>query len=46
MKVKQLYESPQILEYSFRSEGMICTSGQVLNSGDPLQEMEIETFTW
>jgi|GEM_PF-3169919 len=45
MKGKQLYVSPQAVGFSFKSEGVICTSDQ-LNATDALQEMEVETFVW
>ena len=45
MKVKQHYESPQAVGFSFKSEGVLCTS-DLLETADPLQEMEVETFEW
>jgi len=45
MKVKRHYESPQAVGFSFKSEGVICTSNQ-LETVDALQEMEVETFEW
>ena len=45
MKVKNHYESPEALVFSFKSEGVICTSN-LLETAESLQEMEVETFVW
>ncbi len=44
--MKTTYESPQMTEFSFSNEGIICTSIQALNAMDALQEMEVESFEW
>lgn len=45
MKVKRHYESPQAVGFSFKSEGVICTSN-LLETAEALQGMEVETFEW
>ncbi len=45
MKVKNHYESPEALVFSFKSEGVICTSN-LLQTEEALQEMDVETFVW
>lgn len=45
MKVKRHYESPEALVFSFKSEGVICTS-DLLQTEEALQEMDVETFVW
>lgn len=43
--MKNHYESPEVLVFSFKSEGVICTS-DLLQTEEALQEMDVETFVW
>ena len=43
--MKRHYESPQAVGFSFKSEGVICTS-DLLQTEEALQEMDVETFVW
>jgi len=42
---KSYYESPQVTKYSLMTEGFICASNPI-DSGDALQEMEVEKYVW